>query len=74
MDSLLIVSEAIARAGLERRESRGAHFREDCPAKSDEMSRFNLVVQQGGDGEMTIRREPLREMTGDHRAIIKEMQ
>jgi succinate dehydrogenase / fumarate reductase flavoprotein subunit len=74
LESLLIVSEAIARAGVERRESRGAHFREDCPEKSEEMSRFNLVVKKGDDGEMTVRPEVLQQLTPDQRAIIEEMK
>ena len=32
---LLIVSEAVARAALERKESRGAHFREDYEDKDE---------------------------------------
>jgi succinate dehydrogenase/fumarate reductase flavoprotein subunit len=35
LPNLLLVSEAIARAGLERKESRGAHFREDYPRRND---------------------------------------
>ncbi len=35
LKNLLTVSEAITRAALERKESRGAQFREDYPEKSD---------------------------------------
>ena len=38
LKNLLTVSEAITRAALERKESRGAQFREDYPEK-DERSR-----------------------------------
>ncbi|MCP5065436.1 MAG: fumarate reductase/succinate dehydrogenase flavoprotein subunit [bacterium] len=71
--SLLTVSEAVARSGLERRESRGAHFREDCPDKSEEFATFNHVIYKGDDGEMAIRRQPLVPQTDEHREIIKEM-
>ena len=36
LHNLLTVSEMVTRAALERKESRGAHFRDDYPAKSDE--------------------------------------
>ena len=38
LHNLLTVSEIVTRAALERKESRGAHFRDDFPAK-DEQSR-----------------------------------
>ena len=60
LENLLVVSEAVARAGIARTESRGAHFREDFPEKSDEMAGFNSVVKRGDDGEMTWRPDPLR--------------
>jgi succinate dehydrogenase / fumarate reductase flavoprotein subunit len=71
--SLLTVAEAVVRSGIERKESRGAHFREDCPEKSEEYARFNHVITKGADGQMTIRREPLAEQSEQQREIIKEM-
>src|SRR5207248_10972892 len=40
LDNLLTVSEAIARAAVERKESRGAHFREDFPNKDTAAGKF----------------------------------
>ena len=55
LQNLLTVSEAIARAALERKESRGGHFRDDFPEKdSDECAKVNLVVPQGGRRPMEI--------------------
>jgi len=31
LDNMLLVAEMVARAALERQESRGAHFRDDYP-------------------------------------------
>jgi succinate dehydrogenase / fumarate reductase flavoprotein subunit len=70
--NLLTVSEAITRAGLERKESRGAHFREDCPDKVAALGAFNIVVRKGRDGEMTIAREPIPEMPAELKKVIEE--
>ncbi len=74
LESLLTVSETIARAALERRESRGAHFREDFPAKDEALGRCNLVVGRSGDGAMTVRREPALALSAEQRAIVEEMR
>ena len=37
LHNLLTVSEAITRSAIERRESRGGHFREDYPDKGPEL-------------------------------------
>jgi succinate dehydrogenase / fumarate reductase flavoprotein subunit len=72
LPSLLTVSEAIARAGIERKESRGAHFREDYPAKSDAFSTFNLVIEKGSDGGMALRRVPLTPLPPELTQVIEE--
>ncbi|MFD9225474.1 fumarate reductase/succinate dehydrogenase flavoprotein subunit [Streptomyces sp. NPDC060064] len=43
--NMLMVSECIARAALERTESRGGHTREDCPTMEREWRRVNLLCQ-----------------------------
>ncbi len=70
--NLLIVAEAITRAALERRESRGAQFREDYPQKSDEFARFNIAISRGPDGRMSLRRIPLPDVPEELARIIKE--
>ena len=74
LDNLLTVSEAIARAAVERKESRGAHFREDFPNKDTAAGKFNIVVRKGTDGSMQVRREPLPEMPTELKQIIEEMK
>jgi len=68
------VSEAITRAAIERRESRGAQFRDDCPEKNADFGKVTLVVRKGADGRMEIRREPLPPLTNDQKAIVEEMK
>jgi succinate dehydrogenase / fumarate reductase flavoprotein subunit len=72
LHSMLTVSEAIARAGIERRESRGAHFRDDYPEKSDAFSTFNVVIRKGADGAMQIERVPIPQRPAELSAIIEE--
>ncbi|MBA2241792.1 MAG: fumarate reductase/succinate dehydrogenase flavoprotein subunit [Chthoniobacterales bacterium] len=74
LNNLLTVSEAVARAGLERKESRGAHFREDFPDKADKFAKVNTIIWQGEDGRMQIRLEPLPEMPEHLKQIIEEMK
>jgi succinate dehydrogenase / fumarate reductase flavoprotein subunit len=69
---LLTVSEAITRAALERRESRGAHFRDDFPDKDPEAGKFNIIVFKDPDGRMAVRREPLLPVGADLKEIIDE--
>jgi len=72
LPNLLTVAEAVTRAGLERRESRGAHFREDCPNKADEFSKVNLVIQREADGQMRISRAPVAEMPAELQQVVEE--
>jgi succinate dehydrogenase / fumarate reductase flavoprotein subunit len=74
LHNLLTVSEIVARAALERKESRGAHFRDDFPAKDDQYGKFNLVVRKGPDGEPKFTREPIQPMPQELEQIIQEMK
>jgi succinate dehydrogenase / fumarate reductase flavoprotein subunit len=73
LKNLLTVSEAIALAALERKESRGGHFREDYPNKEAEFGKFNFSLKQDADGQMQISRVPIPEMPEELRKVIEEM-
>jgi len=73
LPNLLTVSEAVTRAALERKESRGAHFREDYPDKSVEFAQVNVIVWKGQEGRMQIRRDAIPEMPEDLKRVIAEM-
>jgi succinate dehydrogenase / fumarate reductase flavoprotein subunit len=74
LKNVLTVSEAIARSALERKESRGAQFRDDYPEKSESFSNLNTFVAKGADGRMQVRLAPLPEMPDYLRQIIEEMK
>ena len=74
LKNLLTVSEAITRAALERKESRGAQFREDYPDKDVGFSKVNTMISKGADGSMQIRLEALPEMPDHLKQIIEEMK
>jgi succinate dehydrogenase flavoprotein subunit len=71
LQSMLAVSECVATAALERKESRGAHTRDDYPKADPELGKVNMVLRQD-DGKLSLRREPLPEMPGDLRQLFEE--
>jgi succinate dehydrogenase / fumarate reductase, flavoprotein subunit len=72
--NMVIVSEAVTRAALLRKESRGAQFREDFPGKDAEWGKYNIVIRRGADGEMQVERRALTPIPDELKAIIEEMK
>ena len=72
LQNLLTVAEAVTRSAIERKESRGGHFRDDFPEKDPAYAGFNIVVRSGGDGEMVVERAPIPAMRDDLKQIIEE--
>jgi succinate dehydrogenase / fumarate reductase flavoprotein subunit len=73
LNNLLTISEAITRAAIDRRESRGGHFRDDYPAKEKAYAGHNTVLRRNADGTMQVERRPIPPMPADLQAIITEM-
>ena len=69
--SLLVVSEATARAALERTESRGGHTRSDFPDSDERQAREQIVIKKEGD-RMTVQREAQPPIPADLLTLIKE--
>jgi succinate dehydrogenase / fumarate reductase flavoprotein subunit len=74
LENMLVVSEAITRAALLRKESRGAQFRDDFPNKDAEWGKYNIVAWRGDDGEMRLEKRPIQPMTDELKAVIEEMK
>lgn len=58
---MLTIAEAVIRAAIERRESRGAHFRTDYREKDPELAKVNFVVCKQGE-DMEIKPVPIPPM------------
>jgi succinate dehydrogenase / fumarate reductase flavoprotein subunit len=71
--NLMAVSEAITRSALERRESRGGHFRDDYPDKHEEFATLNVMVKQTAGG-MQVTRIPLPPIPPELQQVIEEQK
>jgi succinate dehydrogenase / fumarate reductase flavoprotein subunit len=56
--NMLLVSECVARAALERTESRGGHTRDDHPEMDRTWRSVNLLCSSAGSGRIAVRRTP----------------
>jgi succinate dehydrogenase / fumarate reductase flavoprotein subunit len=72
LENLLTVSEIIALAGITRKESRGAHFREDYPEKSDKWAGCNLRIRKAPDGGVLVEEVPVKAPPAELQEVIEE--
>jgi succinate dehydrogenase / fumarate reductase flavoprotein subunit len=77
LHNMLVVSECVAKAALERTESRGGHTRDDHPAMEAEWRKVNLICSlAGGAADLTaetveVARQPLSPMRPDLLALFE---
>ena len=67
--NIMLIADCVARAALERQESRGGHTRDDFPGMSPEWRKVNLICTLDGD-RVTLRRQPMKPMRGDLIALF----
>ena len=70
--NMLLVSECIATAALERQESRGGHTRNDFPGPDPHWGAQNLVLTLDADGEVVLRHQPLPVMPDELKTLFEE--
>jgi succinate dehydrogenase / fumarate reductase, flavoprotein subunit len=75
LTNMLVVSECIAKAALEREESRGGHTRDDFPGTDDHWGQINLVLTlAGGDfsAPVQLKHQPLPVMPVELQSLFEE--
>jgi succinate dehydrogenase / fumarate reductase flavoprotein subunit len=76
LKNMLVVSECIAKAALEREESRGGHTRDDFPKPDPEWGARNLVLTLPGDAldsTVELRHQPLPVMPDELQTLFEEV-
>ena len=69
---LLLAAEAVTRSAIERKESRGAHTREDYKDKEEKFDTVNTILRKGENGEMQVTQETIPELPAELTQIIDD--
>ena len=69
--NMLLVSEAVAKAAMERKESRGGHTRDDYPMTDEHWAKLNVIVSLDDDHRVAIRQQPLPVMPPELAEIVE---
>jgi succinate dehydrogenase/fumarate reductase flavoprotein subunit len=67
MENLLTFAELVIRSAQVRKETRGAHFREDHPRQDDENWLKHVTLRKAGDGcQLTTEKVDCHELQPPH--------
>ncbi|CAN5675890.1 fumarate reductase/succinate dehydrogenase flavoprotein subunit [soil metagenome] len=73
LKSLLAVSEGVATAAIERKESRGAHTRDDYPeADNEELVNVNMVLSLDHEGNIDLDRRARPDTPDDLKKLLED--
>jgi succinate dehydrogenase / fumarate reductase flavoprotein subunit len=72
--NMLLVSECVAKAALEREESRGGHTRDDFPQMSSTWRKVNLICSLNGDGGVDLVHQPIPTIRPDLLALFDKSE
>ena len=73
MRNMLIVAEAMCRAAITRKESRGGHARDDYPEQDKgHWSKVNVVSRMSASGAMEIAEVPLPPVPAEIQKVLEE--
>ena len=68
---MLTIAEAVVRAAIERKESRGAHYRTDYPEKNEQLAKVNFIACKSASG-MEIKPRPIPPMPAELAQVLEE--
>jgi succinate dehydrogenase / fumarate reductase, flavoprotein subunit len=71
LKNMLLISEAVTRSALARKESRGAHSRIDFPNYDPVWEKKNNIIVNEG-GTMTLHERPVPEMPAELKQLLEE--
>jgi succinate dehydrogenase / fumarate reductase flavoprotein subunit len=73
LKSLLAVSECVTTAAIERKESRGAHTRDDYPeTDNEEHVKVNMVLSLDEEGNINLERRQRPEMPAELKKLLED--
>jgi succinate dehydrogenase / fumarate reductase flavoprotein subunit len=72
LPNMLTIARAITMSAVERKESRGAHFREDYPQKDKKYATFNICLAKGGGDTIKLVRQAIPKIKRELQEIIEE--
>ncbi len=71
LQNMIMYAEAIARAAIQRKESRGAHSRIDYPDPNSNDATWTSLVKLGTNGEMVVEKAPVISMSKELKEVLK---
>jgi succinate dehydrogenase / fumarate reductase flavoprotein subunit len=72
LKNLLLSAEAVTRSAIVRKESRGAHTRDDYPKRDEKYDSVNTVLRMNSDGTMNVLQEKIPAMPAELKQIIED--